>query len=260
MQDIDILIINLERAKARKKAIQEQFKGCEITFNFFTAVDGINTPQHPLFKKYNDKARQQSGSNSLSLGQLGCYASHYEAWRYCVEKNTAIIIMEDDAVINPEKLAAFINLASNDLPKQYTCIRLFPNTSKYGDTRSIPSLQTNDMTISKFQKGHMRGTAYFLTPTAAATFLKASNEWKYELDIFIDRFWEHKVECYGLIPPCIDHDHNNDSTIDYENIVKRPKDFHLKLTKELYSARDYLWRTAHNLYYRLRHLKKSFYK
>ncbi len=38
----------------------------------------------------------------MSLGELGCYASHYSLWEKCIELNEAICILEDDITLKED--------------------------------------------------------------------------------------------------------------------------------------------------------------
>ncbi|WP_025452269.1 glycosyltransferase family 25 protein, partial [Helicobacter pylori] len=63
--------------------ITQNIKGMGITTNLISEVSKF---YYAL--KYHAKF--------MSLGELGCYASHYSLWQKCIELNEAICILEDD--------------------------------------------------------------------------------------------------------------------------------------------------------------------
>ncbi|CCF80089.1 putative lipopolysaccharide biosynthesis protein [Helicobacter bizzozeronii CCUG 35545] len=37
----------------------------------------------------------------MSMGELGCYASHYSLWQKCIQLHEPIAILEDDVHLKP---------------------------------------------------------------------------------------------------------------------------------------------------------------
>lgn len=69
MKDIKIYIINLACAQDRKTSIIEQFGLLpeQLDYQFFTAINGNEDPNNPLFKKYNAKKREYRKGNGMTL-------------------------------------------------------------------------------------------------------------------------------------------------------------------------------------------------
>ncbi|WP_044365138.1 glycosyltransferase family 25 protein, partial [Haemophilus influenzae] len=91
-----IFIINLEKSTDRKAYMQAQFEQLFSNnliqeIHFFDAIYGKSNPNHPLFQRYNENKRLNAKGYPLTLGQLGCYASHYSMWEKCVELDYPII-------------------------------------------------------------------------------------------------------------------------------------------------------------------------
>ncbi|MEZ9340228.1 glycosyltransferase family 25 protein [Vibrio splendidus] len=242
-----IFVINLESSTERKDNINHQLDELFLPFEFFSAIDGRTSPPHPLLKRYNDDLSQTYRAKTLSAGQLGCYASHYLLWKKCVEINQPIIVIEDDALLFKEEFFNFIE-GIPELPKYVECVRLFNNKRRKFSSYSIFEYASTN--IHKFTKGHMSATGYFLTPSGARKLLNNSNEWYMAVDIYMDRFWKHGVECYGTEVPCLTNDPKFDSDIGYAKRTTT-RSFIKKCKREYFNLSETIQRHLHNIKFKL---------
>lgn len=242
-----IFVINLESSIERKENISRQLDELSLSFELFSAVDGRTSPPHPLLKYYNDNLSQTYRAKTLSAGQLGCYASHYLLWKKCVELNQPIIVIEDDALLFKE---AFLNFLQNirDIPETVECVRLFSNKRRKYDSYEV--FEVKSISIHKFTKGHMSATGYFLTPSGAKKLLNNSNEWYMAVDIYMDRFWQNEVECYGTAVPCLTNDPKFDSDIGYEKRTSTRSLFK-KFKREWFNLNETIQRHLHNIKFKI---------
>lgn len=243
---IKIYVINLERSIDRRNNVLLQFDALGIRPEFINAIDG-KAHNHVLFNNYNEELRLKTKGKSLTRGQLGCFASHYLAWERCVQDKMPVIILEDDVLFFKEKFLSFLKLAEL-LDNRYECIRLFDNQSKHHKAVKIENI--NEFCIAKFTKGHMRATGYYINPNGAEKLLRKADTWFLTNDIYMDRFWDHGVECYGTIPACLTNDPKFESTIDYIDINSQKRPLLVKLRREIFSAREQLLRRLHNFKFR----------
>lgn len=237
-----IFVINLASSIERRVNIIHQFNALSLPFEFFSAIDGRISPSHPLLKHYNDELSQTYRAKTLSPGQLGCYASHFLLWERCVELNQAIIIIEDDALLFEEPFLNFIQEIP-ELPKDIECVRLFKNKRRKFSSYTV--LERSSTCIKKFTKGHMSTTGYYLTPSAAKKLLQHSIEWYMAVDIFMDRFWVHGVECYGTKEPCLTNDPKFDSDIGYAKKISS-RSLIKKCKREWFNLNETIQRHLHN--------------
>jgi GR25 family glycosyltransferase involved in LPS biosynthesis len=92
---LDVHVINLERSKDRWLAFEALNAGAKINFRRYPAVDGKEVARTPLADRgiiaadlaYND-------------GALGAALSHLALWDLAIERNQALTVCEDDAVLN----------------------------------------------------------------------------------------------------------------------------------------------------------------
>lgn len=67
-----------------------------IDISLWDGVHGASTAPSKL-KSYNLKLNKHKNQN-LTLGEIGCFLSHYELWQECVARNTPLTIMEHDGI------------------------------------------------------------------------------------------------------------------------------------------------------------------
>lgn len=162
-----IFIINLLRSTHRKESMKEQISKLfsenpslkdRLEFIFFEAVDGGGGEEfakfHPAWAKY-------LFGRELSLGEKGCFASHYKLWQKCLELNEGIFVIEDDV----EFTQAFnANNLEKILKSPYEYVRIY----------HIKEAKFYDLELNfKITFSNVAGTqGYYLKPSAARKFIK----------------------------------------------------------------------------------------
>jgi glycosyl transferase family 25 len=218
-----IKVLTLEGEKSRQNNILAQLEQGGLKFEFFMGVDGRKTP-HPLFGRYNESKRVLFKGEPLSIGQLGCFASHFLLWQECVELDEPLLIIEDDVRIDVARLAAAKDVLIK-LNSEFECVRLFKNYCKH--FRSFVAAESGGFVVNKYTKGPMSTMGYYVTPAAAKKFIQAADEWVLPVDIFMDQFWNNRVECYGMMPEIVSFDPDFDSIIGYVPKDKKTEMVHI---------------------------------
>ena len=240
-----IIVINLDEAEARWEHISQALRERGLTAERFSAVNG-KKQNHPLFERYDDELRKKRKGDALTRGQLGCFASHFLVWKQCVELNEPLLVLEDDITVIDDRLNRFLELV-HELDDRVECVRLFKNNTKHH--KVIPYTSLGDLAIVKYTKGPMSGMGYYLTPGSARKFISNADKWFLAVDMYMDRFWTNKVECFGVIPECIRHDYLFESMIGY---AARPKrSLSMKIRREVFSLVESTRRFLHNLQFRM---------
>ena len=96
------LVLNLERRQDRRELF-DSTNGNKLSYEYSQYVqDGENVTYDKLRelgfntdKSWTDPIEE----THLTRGEVGCFLSHWYAWRYCAELNEPLIILEDDAVV-----------------------------------------------------------------------------------------------------------------------------------------------------------------
>lgn len=97
----EVYLINLARRPDRRKKMVDSFKLLGINATIYDAVDGrlIN---ETYIKKYKLKvlpayADPYHGTRTMTLGEIGCFLSHYFVWIDVIHRNLGkVLVFEDD--------------------------------------------------------------------------------------------------------------------------------------------------------------------
>ncbi|WP_121021708.1 glycosyltransferase family 25 protein [Helicobacter vulpis] len=138
----------------------------------------------------------KSVANFQSLGQLGCFASHYLLWQKCVALQKPIIVLEDD-VLPAFDFYEKCHLSLEAIRSgQVELVRLF---SLYFKGYQIKSTVTHyfDWIFSPY--GGMGTQGYILSPQGAQKLLKACPpQWVLPVDNYMDAHYTHHVKTLTL--------------------------------------------------------------
>jgi len=188
-------VINLAGSDERWETTSARLKELSVSFERFEAVDGRVSP-HPLFERHDDNLRQKYRGRALSGGELGCFASHFLLWQRCVELDEPIVVMEDDIIIN-DSFPEAIKVAETNI-QRLPYLRFSGIHLKRRPYKKIDRLGDFDLV------DHIRGPAgtqcYVLSPQAAKTFIQYADVWFLAVDDYMDRYWQHGINCYSLMP------------------------------------------------------------
>ncbi|GAA6858907.1 hypothetical protein HpHNI38_06910 [Helicobacter pylori] len=131
---IQVYIISLKESQRRldtEKLVlesNEKFKG-RCVFQIFDAI----SPKHQDFEKFvqefydaqsmlkSDWFHSDYCYQGLLPRELGCYLSHYLLWKECVKTNQPIVILEDDAALEPN----FMQALEDCLKSPFDFVRLY---------------------------------------------------------------------------------------------------------------------------------------
>ena len=96
------LVLNLERREDRMEQFKEENDSILDNYERFDYTwDGKEIKYDKLkelgFDTYANWIDPIENSH-LTKGEVGCYLSHFYAWRYCVELGEPIVVLEDDAI------------------------------------------------------------------------------------------------------------------------------------------------------------------
>lgn len=202
---LKILVINLDRSPERWAAIAKQFEAWnlpEVPVERFPAVDGTDPAQlAPYTSLVSQRRAKLAKARPLTPTQIGCYASHYEAWKHCFQCDHPVVIIEDDALIAADQLERFVT-ASTHFPQRLDCVRLSKNYTKKAKFERV--YEAADFSVMRFTKAHMTTVGYYLSPNGARKLLAKSKPWYLPVDLYMGEFWRHGVQCFGIDPTALE--------------------------------------------------------
>ncbi|QGM81270.1 glycosyltransferase family 25 protein [Otariodibacter oris] len=248
-----VFVINLEKSIDRKQFITEQFNNLNahvshiINYQFFPAINGKENPDFYLFEKYNQEKRLKRKGHTMNLSQLGCWASHYLLWEKCMELNQGIIVLEDDAIIHNNFLDVYQFCSSPENTFEFFWLSP-PAPRKRGQKGKIlHNIDNTKNSVSRFYDAWENATGYFITPQAAKKLINYSQEWIYDVDITMDRYWENKIDYLAVEPSCIEPDFSKESNIPVQKKLGKTRTLKTKLNHEYFNLIDRIKKIIYNI-------------
>lgn len=233
---LDIVVINLKKSAERRERMQHALDALKVPYHFFEAVDGRVT-QHPLFDRYDPKLAEIRYGFKLTPGELGCFASHFLNWQTCIENNKPLLVLEDDVAVSEDFVSA-CELAAENIQK-FGLLRLSAHKKR---TVKICEQFDTGQQIVRFLQSPLGGSAYVLSPWAAERFVKQAKTWFEPVDCLIDRYWDHGVGCFGILPLTVTHTAPGPENSDiWQGVGRGPrsnKSRRYPMRRKLYRLRD----------------------
>ena len=95
------LVINLSHRKDRLDKFKQN-NADYMSFDVIKAVDGYDVSYSDLLKTGFDVDHNWIDpilNTPLTKGEVGCFLSHWKAWKQCIKANEPCLILEDDAIV-----------------------------------------------------------------------------------------------------------------------------------------------------------------
>jgi GR25 family glycosyltransferase involved in LPS biosynthesis len=138
---ITVYVLNLDRDMDRLNYMLQQIHFSDLRFDRlvrFPAIDGRTLQVRPLVTPLAYKEITDGDKNSfrdqhyqLTRGAVGCYMSHVGIWKKIAEEDElTAIILEDDAIINPE-LKRTVTEFTQVVPKDWDILLIGHMLRKY---------------------------------------------------------------------------------------------------------------------------------
>ena len=189
-----LYVISLPDALERRDHAAAQLADAGLDFEFFDAMYG----EEALAERYFDRCDAQewllNTGRPMTLGEVGCFASHRSMWQKCVELGEPLMIMEDDFQLLPGFAGAVDKVAGNI--GELGFIRLQSETR--AQKERITTL--GDYTLWRYTKVPHSCMCNSMTPEVAQDLIELTRTISEPVDVFIKKFWVHGQPVYGLTP------------------------------------------------------------
>ena len=217
---LQIIVISLRRSLDRRAKVEQELKKVSFPWEFLDAVDGSALLKPP--QEYRASKVRRLQGYELTPNEIGCYLSHKEAWKHCLEKNIPTLIFEDDFVLLPEFEHVIQALLCN--PGAWSFVRL---QGLYEvPYKALASI--NDVNLVKNIGDAVGATAYLLKPEIAKTLIRESGDIYEPADHFLEHYQKHGLELLAIRPYPVDITRAT-STIDDRNEREPIKGFQKRL-------------------------------
>lgn len=208
MNDVQTIVINLDRSPQRLVAIGAQLDHLGLPWQRVAAVDGraLSDAQRACLDAAS--YRRKHGMEP-SLGELGCYLSHHEAMGRLLESSAlAGLILEDDAKLLDSLPSVLAQLMGN--AHRWDMVKL----SAVHSGTPVPVLSLVPGHALAVMLSRCTGSsAYLVNRRAAQIYRDALLPMSLPYDHVFDQGWRFGLKVRLVTPtPCV-HDHQAGSTI-----------------------------------------------
>lgn len=198
-----ICVISLKRSLERRKAVAEQFARTALQFEFFDAIDG-NEQAARHFLRFDPHTYRLNTYRDPSPGEIACYASHLELWKYSARTNEPLVILEDDCQLSASFESAV--RAAEQLVERFGFIRLQGSLRRrrfHIDHGAHMLHIIEGFRLYYLERVPLCLTGYVVNPGTAAQLAAASTTLNAPVDKFVQRTWDHRAPIFGLEPGCV---------------------------------------------------------
>ena len=189
---VPTVVISLKRAQDRRQNAEKELRDHGASWEILDAVDGLklyNTPP-----EYNEKKVLSLLGFPLTLSEIGCFLSHREAWLRCIEKNSTVLILEDDFVLSSNIHEAVSFLLKNH--ELWDIARL----QALSDSIHTVKKESDQFKIVENDGDPLGATAYLIKPSSAKKLIINSNEIFEPLDHFLEHSKKHSLRMLAIKP------------------------------------------------------------
>ena len=187
-----VRVISLANS-GRRKEFSQAASHARLPWEFF---DAHTKPAHGL--TYDEKRVAGLYGRKLHPGELGCYSSHFELWRWFVQAGCQqLIVLEDDVVVDWEFIRGIsaIEIAGRGI--EY--LRLFAKMP--APWRFVASPYFDQYRHLIRFTGYALGTqAYVLSKSGAERLICHGSNIEAPVDVYMDRTWDHGLLNLALYP------------------------------------------------------------
>ena len=213
-----IFVISLPEAVERRERAARQLGEFGLAFEFFDALRGEQVMAKGYFERCDADEWLLNTGHPMSLGEVGCFASHRSMWQKCVEFGEPVMIMEDDFQLLPGFADAVGKVAENI--SECGFIRLQSETRARKQRVAV----RGDFTLWRYTKVPHSCMCNSMTPEVARNLVEQTRAIYEPVDVFIKKFWVHGQPIYGLTPYTV-----TESTLSQQTYIlhreKVPKGF-----------------------------------
>lgn len=178
---IEVFVVSLKSATARRHAIQTQLDNLSIPFRFIDAVNGRDIPEEELLAMQSAQRAFRNYNRNLGPGEIGCTLSHQKIYRLAIEQNLdAAVVLEDDVFLE-HNFADFVHTLKSLPPLDFEVILLgggeykekHANKNFYSwlkRSKESTMIPGTNFKIHKIISGHkyaVRTCGYFISQSAA---------------------------------------------------------------------------------------------
>jgi glycosyl transferase family 25 len=175
--------------------MERQLYSLGMPFTIHDAVDGhaLDLQRIP---EYNRRERLRKWGIDLTPGEIGAYMSHYNVLKIAARTdNLRTLILEDDAAL-PTDLPQILRFVEG-LDPRFEFVRLHgsrvPRHIKLQDVGA-------GRRFARLLDVASGATAYVVNQAGATKLIRAGKSILRQIDVTIDRYWDHGLRMFAVLP------------------------------------------------------------
>ncbi|MCI3203360.1 MULTISPECIES: glycosyltransferase family 25 protein [Pandoraea] len=225
-----VVVVSLIDSHDRRAHITGQLQKAGIPFRFF---DAERMSEYPA--TYDVTARLRTYASHLTLGEVGCYDSHYRIWEELARSNDdAWCVLEDDVDLTPDFGSRLVLALGASVP--WGILRLKDG----GSAGRWKVAQLPDGSLLHDHRKQPGGTqGYLIRREAALALLGYGRRMIHPVDDMINRNWEHGIRMISMSPDIV-VDRGDDLGTTITGRQKAKRSLTQKLRREFHMGRDSL--------------------
>jgi GR25 family glycosyltransferase involved in LPS biosynthesis len=231
LPDIAAFIIHLERAVSRRPQVDWITAALPVPATIVPAVDGRAMNPDETAQVYQRHLFRPHYPFDLKPGEIGCFLSHRRCWQAILDSGKdGGLIIEDDVVFEPERLAKALDLALKHAPKS-AYIRL---PMKSGRDKGRIIAEADGVVLLECRQPGPGTLGQYVGKDAARALLEKTRRFDRPIDTFLQVPVLHKVPILALLPAMM---REMGGDIGQSTIQRDARSLGLKLRRELARAR-----------------------
>ncbi|MFG6449221.1 glycosyltransferase family 25 protein [Roseateles sp. BYS180W] len=196
---VPIYLINLPRDTQRLAVMAQQLHALQLPFHQVQAVYGKDLSEAQQEQLYDAAANAARYHQVMTLGEIGCYASHLAVWQQLADGSAPLaMVLEDDVLLLPQLPAVLESLAQ--LPPRWDMIKLVGREREKPWQRwtlQAPAVGTD---LIRYHRPPSLTGAYLLSRDGAIKLLAAHSRFYRPIDVDLRHWWRSGLRLYGLWP------------------------------------------------------------
>lgn len=183
----------MAHAQERRAVFAEAAEGARACWRF---IDASTAPPPGL--PYDERAARRRFGRALSRGEIGCFASHYTAWKSLLDSgDRQRIVLEDDTIVDWPlmDLIAEVDFAGSELD-----LVRFYSTHPFKHSVAIERFLGPHTHLVQTSGMFLGTQGYVLTRRAAERLVGLAHGITMPVDWFMMRYWAYGLRNYCVFP------------------------------------------------------------
>ncbi len=206
---LPIYVIALPSSTDRRATMRARLGALGLDFTFIDAEQGRDLTDEKI-AQITAPNRQHHLPMPLSKGAIGGGLSHLNTWRKIADGDAPMaLILEDDAIPSPKMIDICLRLQK--LEHKIDIVNLhFRGGRPLVDVAQLSP--THRLTSCRYNS--IGAESYIITKAAAQHLAAQYLPMVFEVDLFLNRWWDHGLHILTVNPPVV-HEDTSPTTIGY---------------------------------------------